>query len=92
MHLGVRVEHLEDAAGGGDRLLQVGVDAAQLLGRPVGQEQRRDERREVARRQPALRDLRGCRTRAPPAIAMPPRNSITGGSDESALVTFMLVR
>ena len=26
------------------------------------------------------------------AIAMPPRNSITGGSDESALVTFMLVR
>ncbi len=27
-----------------------------------------------------------------PAIARPPRNSITGGSDDSALVTFMLVR
>jgi hypothetical protein len=40
-----RVEHLEDAGGGGDRLLQVRVDAAQLLGRLVGQEQRGDERR-----------------------------------------------
>ena len=40
-----------------DRLLQVGVDAAQLLDRPVHQQQRRHERRELARRQPPHRNL-----------------------------------
>ncbi len=39
-HLAVRVEHLEDALAGRDRLLQVGVHAAQLLGRAVHHEQR----------------------------------------------------
>ena len=40
----MRVEHLEDALGRRHRLLEVGVDAAQLLDRAVHHEQRGDER------------------------------------------------
>ena len=56
-HLGVQVEQLEDPLRGGDRLLQIGVDAAQLLDRPVHQQQRGDERRELAGGEPVHRNL-----------------------------------
>ena len=92
VHLGVRVEHLEDPLGRGDRLLQVGVHAAQLLRRPVHQEQRGDERRELARASARPARSAGCRTTAPPAMPKPPSSSISGGRLESAAVTFMLVR
>ena len=77
---------------GGDRLLQVRVDPAQTLDRAVQHEQRGDERQEIAGRERARADLCRCRTTAAPAMAMPPRNSMIGGSGETALVTFMLVR
>ena len=48
-HLGVRVEHLEDALGCRNRLLQVGIHAAQLLRGRVHHQHRRQERREIAR-------------------------------------------
>ena len=63
-HLGVHVEQLEDALRRRHRLLQVGVDARQLLDRPVHQQQRRDERRELAGGQIARARSRGCRTTA----------------------------
>ncbi len=57
-HLGVGVQHLEDALGRRGRLLQVGVDAAQLLGGAVHQKKRADEGDEIAGRQMAFSDLR----------------------------------
>ena len=51
------VEHLEDALRGGDGLLQVCVDATELLGGAVHQEERCHKRREFAGGQPAGRDL-----------------------------------
>ena len=40
--------------------------------------------RELARRQPAARNLAGCRTTAPPAMPKPPSSSISGGRLDSA--------
>ena len=48
--LGVRVEQLENPFRRGDRLLQVRIDAAELLDRTVHHESRDDEREEVALR------------------------------------------
>ncbi len=56
-HLGMRVEHVEDPLGGSDRLLQVRVDATELLRRAVHQQQRRHEREERARRHLMRGDL-----------------------------------
>ena len=45
-----------------------------------------------AGRQPAGRNLRGCRTTSAPAMPKPPSSSISGGRLDSAAVTFMFVR
>jgi hypothetical protein len=52
VHFGVRVEHVEDPLGRGDRLLQVGVDATEFLGWSVHQEGGGKKRRELPGRQP----------------------------------------
>ena len=89
--LAVRVQHVEDALGGRHGLLQAGVHAAQLLGRAVHQEKRRDEGHEVARvRRPEVISWLPYQSAA--TNATPPMSSISGGSTLSALVTFMLVR
>ena len=54
LDLRVRVENLEDALGGGHRLLQARVHAAQLLHRRVHHEGRGQERRELPLRQRPL--------------------------------------
>ena len=90
-HLGVGVQQLEDPLGGGRRLLQVGVDAAQLLDRPVHQQQRGHERGELARRQPAGGNLL-LPYHSAPTMATPPSTSMSGGSIDSTPVTLMLVR
>ena len=51
LHLGVRVQHLENALRRRDGLLQVRVDAAELLRRSVHQEHGREERGELSGRQ-----------------------------------------
>ena len=56
-HLGVRVQHLEDALRRADRLLQVGVDPAEFARRTVHHERVREKGRELADGELAGADL-----------------------------------
>ena len=90
--LGVGVEQLEDALGGRHRLLQVGVDARQLLDRPVHQQQRGDERRELARPSAGPARFPGCRTTARRRWRRRPGTPSAAAAATARAVTFRLVR
>ena len=90
--LGMRVEHLEDPVRRRHRLLQVGVHAAETLDRRVEHERREDEREKVALASSPPSAICCWPYQSSATIATPPRNSMIGGSSETVLVIFRLVR